>query len=206
MKIFNTVHINNTSNDILKKIRLEINGLAKEDFLDKDLNDIKTSIFNDVKLLSLDFDINERQASNGLFELTEIELKRFSQSIDYSPGIKYLKFFFEITLKEGNQELIYNCPNEYIPIEIKGRVVKDKIKVEFQTTFQKINEIEGDKKLNLQNRFKETFEKLEEGRLAINKDVEKFNLEYENLILDLLTNKKNKIADNDDFNNSINNF
>lgn len=164
-------------------------------------------IFSGVKLKALDFNIKERsQPSSELFELTEIEVKRFSQGIDYSPGIKYLKYFFEITLKEGNSQLLYNIPSNYIPKEIKGKIIKDKITLEFQTIFQKIGEIEGDKELVLKNRFKETFEKLEEGRLAINKDVEKLNLEYEILILQLLKKKKKKIEGDDDSSNSLNNF
>ncbi|RTY82654.1 hypothetical protein EKL99_08080 [Flavobacterium sp. ZB4P23] len=206
MKIFNTKHIENTSSDIFKKIHLIVDNLTKNEILKKNLIDIKFRIFNDVKLEALDFNVNERsQPSSELFELTEIEVKRFSQGIDYSPGIKYLKYFFEITLKEGNQDLLFNCPNKYNPVEIKGRVVKDKITLEFQTIYQTISEI-SENQVILQKRFKETFDKLEEGKLAINEDVKKFNSEYENLILDLLKKKKKKIEDDDDFNNSLNNF
>ena len=206
MKIFNTKHIENTSNDILKKIHSNIDRLAKDKILKEDLNDIKLKIFKEVELEALNFNIDKKQLSSRLFELTEIEIKRFSQGIDYSPGVKYLKYFFEMTLEGGSQELLFTCPSEYIPIEIKGSIVKNKIIIEFQTIFQKIGEIEGDKELVLKNRFKETFDKLEEGKLAINEDVKKINLEYEELILDLLKKKKKKIEDDDDFNNSLNNF
>lgn len=207
MKIFNTTHIQITSNKILEKIHREVDNLSKDKILKEDINDIKSMIFSGVKLKALEFNIKERsKLQEELVELTEIELKRFSRGIDYSPGVKYLKYYFEIILKGGDQKLLFNCPNNYIQKEIKGRVVSNKIILEFQTTFQKNSEISEDEQKNLKFFFNESFDKLEEGKLAINKDVEKFNSEYENLIFDLLTKKKKKIEDDDDFNNSLNNF
>lgn len=204
MKIFNTPITILTSTKLSMASAL-CHKVEESRILNEDIKQLATEICTNKAILikALEFDINDVEPKPH--EMIALTSNQLPPNTDYLPGTKYLKKSFSLKVS-GSKELFTYRPSHIPPdYDISGRVTDDTVNIDFQTQIpsETLNE---DQVKDLAAQFKAAFQKMEELRNEINKDVTELNQFINKNVEELLEKRKEALLSKQAIDKNLENF
>lgn len=204
MKIFNTPITFLTATKLKMAIALS-DKITDSWLIKEDTTTLAEKICSNeaVKLERIDFDINLIKPLP--FTMEELDSSETVANPEHRPGNKYMNKSFELTVNGSTELLAYKPSKACVDYTIDGKVIDNKIIVDFSTMIS--NENPGEEQKNeLHKRFKATFTKMEELRNEINDDAEMLNKFFRQKIEVLLEERKKRLTEKQAIDNSLESF
>ena len=204
MKLFKEKNINEYFKVIFEKVKLDIENMNEEKFMQYNPNELAKIKSDASKLNHFQIDL-ENRTSNVVMVL--IPGKRFPITYDVTRGQSYpcARIDYSYNLPKESELLSFQPTGFQISQQIEASINEDKLILHYQTLYGNENLTEAEK-IKVNNAMILLHEEINRIVEYINLDIDIFNGKIDELISKLISKRRDKINKSGDQNNDLNDF